>query len=42
LLWVDDFPIKKLTKLPHDYFDNDVNYAEESIEVIEITKLDNK
>jgi len=42
LLWVDSFPIKKLTKLPHDYFDNDVNYAEESIEVIEITKLDNK
>ena len=42
LLWVDEFPIEKLTKLPHDYFDNDVSYKEESIEVIEIIQLDNK
>ena len=42
LLWVDSLPIEKLVKLPHDYFDNDVNYAEESVEVLEITKLDNK
>ena len=42
LLWVDNLSIEKLTKLPHDYFDNQVSYAEESIEVIEIIKLDNK
>ena len=42
LLWVDDLPIENLIKLPHDYFDNDVNYGEESIEVIEIIKLHNK
>ena len=39
LLWVDKIPIEKLIKLPHDYLDNDTDYAEESVEVIEITKL---
>ena len=42
LLWVDDLPVEKLIKLPHDYFDHNLNYAEESFEVIEITKLNNK
>ena len=39
LLWVDTLPIEKLTKLPHDYYDPKINYAQEAIEVLEIKKL---
>ena len=39
MLWVDNFPISKLVRLPHDYFDKNVKYGEESIEVLEIIKL---
>ena len=39
LLWVDKLPIKKLTKVPHDYNNTDVRYGQESIEVLEVTKI---
>jgi hypothetical protein len=39
LLWVDKLPIEELTKVPHDYYSNDVRYDEESIEVLEVIKL---
>jgi len=39
LLWVDKLPIEELTKVPHDYYSNDVKYDEESIEVLEVIKL---
>ena len=39
LLWVDKLPIEELTKVPHDYYRNDVEYDEESIEVLEVIKL---
>ena len=39
LLWVDKLPIEELTKVPHDYFGTDIKYDEESIEVLEVTKL---
>ena len=39
LLWVDKLPIEKLTKLPHDYNNSDVRYGQESIEVLEVTKV---
>ena len=39
LLWVDKLPIEELTKVPHDYFSPDIKYDEESIEVLEVTKL---
>jgi hypothetical protein len=32
-------PIEELTKVPHDYYSNDVRYDEESIEVLEVIKL---
>ncbi|MDA9170577.1 hypothetical protein N9O69_00685 [Alphaproteobacteria bacterium] len=42
LLWVDGLPVEDLIKLPHDYYDTKVLYAEESIEVLEIVQLNNK
>ena len=39
LLWVETLSIEKLTKLPHDYYDPKINYAQEAIEVLEIKKL---
>ena len=39
LLWVDKLPIEKLTKVPHDYNYTDVRYGQESIEVLEVTKI---
>ena len=39
LLWVDKLPVEELTKVPHDYYSNDVKYDEESIEVLEVIKL---
>ena len=39
LLWVDKLPIEKLTKVPHDYNNTDVRYGQESIEVLEVTKI---
>ena len=39
LLWVDKLPIEKLTKVPHDYNNSNVRYDQESIEVLEVTKL---
>ena len=39
LLWVDKLPIAKLTKVPHDYNNSNVRYDQESIEVLEVTKL---
>ena len=36
LLWVDNLPIEKLTKVPHDYNDTNVKYDEESIEVLSV------
>ena len=39
LLWVDKLPIEKLTKVPHDYYNSHIKYDEESIEVLEVTKL---
>ena len=39
LLWVDGLSIEKLIKLPHDYHDQNVRYDQESVEVIEVTKV---
>ena len=39
LLWVDKLPIEKLTKVPHDYNNYDVRYDQESIEVLDVTKI---
>ena len=39
LLWVDKLPIEKLTKVPHDYNYSNVRYDQESIEVLEVTKI---
>ena len=36
LLWVDNLPIEKLTKVPHDYNNTNVKYDEESIEVLSV------
>ena len=40
LLWVDNLPIEKLTKLPHDYNSSIVKYSEESIEVLSLTRVE--
>jgi hypothetical protein len=39
LLWVENLPIEKLTKLPHDYKSLTVKYDEESIEVLSVTRV---
>ena len=39
LIWVDKLPIEKLTKVPHDYNNSNVRYDQESIEVLEVTKI---
>ena len=39
LLWVDNLPIEKLTKVPHDYNELSVRYDEESIEVLSVTRV---
>ena len=39
LLWVDKLPIEKLTKVPHDYYNSNVKYDQESIEVLEVKKI---
>jgi hypothetical protein len=39
LLWVDNLPIEKLTKVPHDYNEPSVRYDEESIEVLSVTRV---
>ena len=39
LLWVDGLPSEKLVKLPHDYYDKNVRYDQESVEVIKVVKL---
>ena len=38
LLWVDNLPIEKLTKVPHDYNNTNIKYDEESIEVLSVKK----
>ena len=40
LIRVDKLPIEKLTKLPHDYKDLRIKYEKESIEVLEVKKLE--
>ena len=39
LLLVDKLPIEKLTKVPHDYNNYDVRYDQESVKVLEVTKI---
>ena len=39
LIWVDGIEIKNLVTLPSDYYDENVRYDEESIEVLDIIKL---
>ena len=39
LLWVDNLPIEKLTKVPHDYNSSTVKYDEESIEVLSVKSV---
>ena len=36
---IDTLPIEKLTKLPHDYNDPKIKYDQESIEVLEVSKI---
>ena len=38
LLWVDNLPIEKLTKVPHDYNNTNIKYDEESIEVLSVKR----
>ena len=38
LLWVDGISPEKLVPLPYDYYNKDVRYGEESIDVLEIIK----
>ena len=38
LLWVDGISPKKLVPLPYDYYNKDVRYGEESIDVLEVIK----
>ena len=38
LLWVDNLPIEKLTKVPHDYNNTNIKYDEESIEVLSVIR----
>ena len=39
LLWADKLPVDKLIELPHDYYDLNVRYGEETIEVKEVNKI---
>ena len=39
LLWVDNLPIEKLTKVPHDYNNSIVKYDDESIEVLSVSRV---
>ena len=39
LIWVDTLPIEKLTKLPHNYNYPKMEYDQEVIEVLEVTKI---
>ena len=36
LLWVDGISPEKLVPLPNDYYNKDVRYGEESIDVLEV------
>ena len=38
LLWVDGISPEKLVPLPNDYYNKDVRYGEESIDVLEVIK----
>ena len=38
LLWVDGISPEKLVPLPYDYYNKDIRYGEESINVLEIIK----
>ena len=38
LLWVDGISPEKLVPLPYDYYNKDVIYGEESIDVLEVIK----
>ena len=38
LLWIDNLPIEKLTKVPHDYNNSNIKYDEESIEVLSVKR----
>ena len=39
LLWVEKLPIEQLIKVPHDYHDTNLRYDQESIEVLEVTRI---
>ena len=39
LLWVEKLPIEQLIKVPHDYYDTNLRYDQESIEVLEVTRI---
>ena len=39
LLWVDGLSIENLIDVPNDYYDENIRYDEESIEVIEVTMI---
>lgn len=42
LLWVDALSVENLIELPHDYYSKEISYAEESVEVLEVIKMDNE
>jgi hypothetical protein len=42
LLWIDGLSVESLIELPHDYYSKEVSYAEESVEVLEVIKMDNE
>ena len=39
LLWVDGLPTERLVALPNDYYDKQVRYDEESVEVLEVMEV---
>jgi hypothetical protein len=42
LQWIDGLSVENLIELPHDYYSKEVRYVEESVEVLEVNKLDNE
>ena len=39
LLWIDGMPVENLAEVPHDYYDKNIRYDEESIEVLEVLQI---
>jgi hypothetical protein len=42
LLWIDGLSVENLIELPYNFYSKEVSYAEESVEVLEVIKMDNE